>query len=243
MPLTPCRAAALVIALSCAATAWAAPTRVPGGDVITFIQPQIRHLSEDGPATYTKQEILEERRRAQLGLVGAQYNLGVMYAINGQARSATYWFRVAALRGHREAAYNLAVMMLNGEGVAKDDHKAAEWLERSAKRGMPEAQYLLGRMHFEGRGVPRDPSAEAGWYRRAAEGRYALAQHEYGVLCHLGEGVAKDEVEAFAWFTVADSNGLDSRDSLAVVRATLTAGEIVEAQARGAEYVRRFGPQ
>lgn len=208
--------------------------------MITLAEPKVRVLSEDGPNTYSQQELLVERQKAQLGMVSAQFNLGVMYAVNGRPRSAVYWLRLAALRGHREASYNLAVLMLNGEGVPPDDAKAVLWLERSAKRGMPEAQYLLGRLHYDGRGVARDPVAEANWYRRSAEGGYPLAQHELAVLFHLGEGVPKDEVEAFAWFKVADASGLDSRDSLAAVRASLTAGEVVEGEARGTEYARRF---
>jgi TPR repeat protein len=199
----------------------AAADSVPGGHVFSFGGPDQGVRTLDPHHRFSAREITDAKSRAELGLLTAQYNLGVMYTINARYEAAAHWFRKAAMRGHREAAYNLGVLMLNGQGQPRDERKAAVWIERSAERGLPEAQYLLGRMHFDGRGVERDPVAEAVWYRRAAEGGYPLAQHELGVLLHLGEGVARDPVEAYAWFATADANGLDSRDALAVISKEL----------------------
>lgn len=194
-----------------------AATPIPGGHVFSLGKAD-QGLRDLGPThRFSARDIIDMKSRAELGMLDAQYNLGVMYTISERYKAAAHWFRKAAMRGHRESAYNLGVLMLNGQLEPRDDGRAAIWIERAAERGLPEAQYLLGRLYFDGRGVHRDPVAEAAWYRRAAEGGYPLAQHELGVLLHLGEGVPRDPVEAYAWFATADANGLDSRDALAVI--------------------------
>ena len=198
-----------------------AATSIPGGHVFSLGKADQGLRDIDPAQRFSAREITDTKSRAELGMLDAQYNLGVMYTINGRYQAAAHWFRKAAMRGHRESAYNLGVLLLNGQGQPRDEAKAADWIQRAAERGLPEAQYLLGRLHFDGRGVERDLAAEAAWYRRAAEGGYPLAQHELGVLFHLGEGVARDPVEAYAWFATADANGLDSRDALAVLAKEL----------------------
>lgn len=211
----------LVLAVGLPLAAPAAPTSIPGGHVFNLGRAELDPSVGPGPRRYSARDITDTKSRAELGMLEAQYNLGVMYTINGRHKAAAHWFRKAGQRGNREAAYNFGVLLLNGQGVERDEGKAAEWIARGAERGLPEAQYLLGRLHFDGRGVARDPAAEAVWYRRAAEGGYPLAQHELAVLLHLGEGVARDPVEAYAWFATADANGLDSRDALAVLAREL----------------------
>lgn len=221
----------------------AAATSIPGGHV--FSLGKADHGIRDGleiQQRFSARDIIDAKSRAELGLVDAQYNLGVMYTINGRYQAAAHWFRKAAQRGHRESQYNLGVLLLNGQGQARDEAKAALWLGRSAERGLPEAQYLLGRLYFDGRGVARDPVAEAAWYRKAAEGGYPLAQHELGVLLHLGEGVQRDPIEAYAWFATADANGLDSRDALAVLAKELDPAARATATAMAERYAAAHVP-
>lgn len=214
----------------------AASSSIPGGHVFSLGKPDQGLRDRATQLRFSARDITDAKSRAELGMVDAQYNLGVMYTINARYPAAAHWFRKAAQRGHRESQYNLGVLLLNGQGQPRDEAKAAVWLERSADRGLPEAQYLLGRLHFDGRGVPRDAVAEATWYRKAAEGGYPLAQHELGVLLHLGEGVDRDPVEAYAWFATADANGLDSRDALAVLDKELEPGARAQATALADRY-------
>lgn len=232
--------ALLLLAALAPGAAGAAGTRVLGGDVLTLAGPDDERAAQRAAGRYSLREITDQRHLAELGHVGAQFNLGVMYAINERFRAAQHWYRKAALRGHREASYNLGILHLNGQGGPPDLHQARRWFEAAAERGLPEAHYQLGRMHYEGRGVGRDPVRERDHYLAAAEGGYPLAQHDLGVIFHLGEGVPRDDVEAFAWFAAADASGFDSRDALAVVRATLTPAQQAEAAARAAVYVERY---
>jgi len=239
----PRRAAIVVLgallALCLPGASAAAPSRVLGGDVFTLTEP--RGSGEDAkPARFPLRQISGERHLAELGLVGAQYNLGVMYATNGRYEAAQHWYRKAALRGHREASYNLGLLLLVGQGGPRDEIRAVRWIDNAATRGLPEAHYLLGRLNYEGRGVARDPARELEHYLKAAEARYPLAQHDLAVLYHLGEGVARDDVEAFAWFSTADAGGFDSRDALAVIGATLSPEQRAAAAERAADLMARF---
>jgi TPR repeat protein len=54
--------------------------------------------------------------------------------------------RAAAEQGFALAQYNLALMMLQGRGVTRDDGEAALWLERAAGQGLAVAEAKLALM-------------------------------------------------------------------------------------------------
>ncbi len=232
--------AVLVLVVVAAAGPAAASARVLGGDVFTLSQRDHGLAAGEMPSRFSLRAITDEKHLAELGHVGAEFNLGVMYSVNERYRAALHWYRKAAMRGHREASYNLGVLYLNGQGVPVDLGQAKRWFAAAAERGLPEAHYQLGRLYYEGRGMPRDLLQERDHYRRSAEAGYPLAQHDLGVIYHLGEGVPRDEVEAFAWFAAADASGFDSRDALAVVRANLSPEQLAEATIRAATYAQAY---
>ena len=82
--------------------------------------------------------VTELRARAELGIAGAQFNLGVMYA-NGRGVlqddfEAVHWYRRAADQGLAGAQFNLGVMYANGRGVLQDDVQAHMWYNLAASR-------------------------------------------------------------------------------------------------------------
>jgi hypothetical protein len=234
------RALLLLLAVWGAGAAGAAGTRALGADILTLSDPALaRDVSGH---KYSMRAITDQRHLAELGHVSAQYNLGVMFGVNGRERAAMHWYRKAALRGHREASYNLGVLNLEGRGLPPDPAEAFRWFSAAAERGLPQAHHRLGRMYYAGQGVPRDLALERDHYLRAAEGGYANAQYDLGVLLHLGEGGPRDEVEAFAWFTVAEAGGIDCREALAAVRAELSPQQLTEATARAADLLERHAP-
>jgi len=93
-----------------------------------------------------------------------------VYRDGGQPALAAHWFEVAAGRGMPEAMFLLAVMLLEGEGVARDEAAARRWLEAAAQLDYPEAWQQLGMME-------KDPEKAAQYMRRAAH-----------ALTHRGEG-------------------------------------------------------
>jgi uncharacterized protein len=130
----------------------------------------------------------ELRPLAEKGFIGAQFNLGQLYA-NGQGVPQDYvkarqWWEKAAVLGDVEAAANLGTLYLNGQGGIRDDQKALGWFRRSATHGDAMALTNLGLMYEHGNGVPQDVVLALKWYilgaghgdKLGAERRDALAK-------------------------------------------------------------------
>lgn len=70
--------------------------------------------------------------------------------------------------GDARSQFGFARMYYNGDGVTKDDSKAAEWYEKAAVQGNAFAQYKLGEMYFRGEGVAKDVDKAVEWWQKAA---------------------------------------------------------------------------
>ncbi|VXB67040.1 tetratricopeptide repeat protein [Massilia sp. 9I] len=86
---------------------------------------------------------------------------GLSYRDGGNAPLAAHWLGVAAARGMPEAMFLLANMLLEGDGVPKDEAAARRWLEAATEQDYPEAWQQLGMME-------KDPEKAAQYMRRAA---------------------------------------------------------------------------
>ena len=53
-------------------------------------------------------------------------------------------FKAAAEQGFPDAAFNLALMYDQGDGVEQNPNEAARWYFVAAEKGNPQAQYNLG---------------------------------------------------------------------------------------------------
>jgi len=79
------------------------------------------------------------------GCKEAMYNLASLTrtgaeGVQQDAPLAFAMYETAALEGHVKAAYNVAVMYSNGEGVDRNQYKAEEWFLFAAKHGHKEAE-------------------------------------------------------------------------------------------------------
>ena len=115
-------------------------------------------------------------------------------------------FEQAAASGDPVAAYNCAVCLSHGVGVARDDREAALWLRKAADR-VPSAQFWYGRVLVEGRGVDRDLAEGRKWITRAADVGIVDAQVALGEMMLTGTGGACDPPGALALFEKAAANG------------------------------------
>jgi len=114
-------------------------------------------------------------------------------------RGAAYWIAAAAcaLSVAASAADGPAVAVApdapndlvaqalayeHGEGVPKDQLKAAALYCEAARDGDPEAQFSLGWMYANGRGVPRDDAVAASFFALAAAAGHASAVKALGFL-------------------------------------------------------------
>lgn len=85
-----------------------------------------------------------------------------------------------------EAQYNLAVKLINGDGVAKDEAKAAECFRKAAEQNHAAAQTWLGVLYQKGQGVTQNYAEAAKWYRKAAKQGYCYGQYNLGVSYQNG---------------------------------------------------------
>lgn len=95
----------------------------------------------------------------------------------------------AAEAGEAEAQNLLALMYLNGLGVAVDLRRAAALFEAAAGQGLKEAHYSFANLLFGGLGVARDESRAQAHLLASARAGHRAALRALGYLYHLmGEG-------------------------------------------------------
>jgi localization factor PodJL len=119
------------------------------------------------------------------------------------------------------AEFELALRLLDGRGVARDPHAAAQWFEQAASRGLPIGEYRLAALYEKGIGVTRDLPAAMGWYVKAATAGNARAMHNLAVMHAEGSiGGKPDYATAAEWFRRAGQFGVrDSQFNLGILYA------------------------
>lgn len=188
----------LVLPLATGAHASNGTNVEPGTLLLQLAEPPY----QDGDMDYwanQRSAYSDARHLAELGHVKSQYNFAMMAHARGETGTAIHWYKRAAQRKHELAAFNLASIYMEGDGVPQDFGEAARWMEVSAKAGYAPAQFQMGKLYFYGRGVAEDPAMEAYWYRQAAENGHPAAQHNLAVLYHKGEGVERNRELAQEW--------------------------------------------
>jgi len=130
-------------------------------------------------------------------------------ATNKLSAAAPFYLR-AAEQNLREAQYTVGLMYATGEGLPKDETKAAQWFEKAAVQGLPEAQQYMGIYHENGvGGLAKDFDKAAEWFRKAADQGYGDAQYHLGYLYVKGQGVGvANYTEAAKWFLRAAENNV-----------------------------------
>ena len=92
-------------------------------------------------------------RSAELGLVEAQFNLGVMFedglGTQKNFKKAATWYHRAATSGDERAMNNLGNMYWHGKGVRKDKLKAETLFALAVEENSSLAQLNLGLIHTE----------------------------------------------------------------------------------------------
>jgi TPR repeat protein len=127
---------------------------------------------------------------------------------SGDYTTAFKEFSTLAAAGDRYAQYNLGVMYLTGQGVAKDAATSYRWQRKAADQGLAVAQHGLGVLYYRGEGVGQDDKAAARWFRKAAEQGLANAQFNLGVMYFNGRGVKPDKFEVVKWISLAAGQGM-----------------------------------
>ena len=94
-------------------------------------------------------------RRAEKGHLDAQHNVGACYATGDwdgpkDEAEAVKWYTRAAESGHGESQYDLAFMLLLGEGTKKDVEKGLWWMEQAVRNGYTYAARVLSDIYKQG---------------------------------------------------------------------------------------------
>lgn len=114
---------------------------------------------------------------------------------------------LAAGEGEVEAQALLGQILLDGQGIAKDQALALRWFGIAAGRGHLMARNMLGRCHEHGWGCAADASIAAQHYRIAAEAGLDWAMYNLANLLATGRGVAVDHLQALALYRRAAEVG------------------------------------
>jgi hypothetical protein len=158
----------------------------------------------------------EASARAWLGEAAARghgpaaFNLALTHLARGEAGlgEAVRLLRVAAEREVGDAQHALAVLMLEGRGLAQDGEAGADMMARAAQNGSLAGEVEFAILQFTGRGIGRDERAAARGFARAAARGNAIAQNRLARLLVQGRWLPRDVPQAMGWHLLARAQGL-----------------------------------
>lgn len=116
--------------------------------------------------------------------------------------------RASAAKNDAKAQHDLALLMMEGRLVARDQKAAGELFEKAAVQGLANAQYNLGVIYDNVIGRPVDQTMAYFWYSAAADQGHIAAQYNLGVAAAQGKGAPRDYSVAALWFERAARGGL-----------------------------------
>lgn len=130
--------------------------------------------------------------------VQADFERGVQAYQRGDYATAFAEMQREAKRGHAEAQYNLANMLLLGTGVPTNEQQAAFWFARAAEQGWLPAQYELAKSYALGRGIAADPQLAYVWFSVAAARGDRRSQRNKQVMSERLSELQLDRADALA---------------------------------------------
>jgi len=138
---------------------------------------------------------------------------------------ALHCFEKAADKGNPDAAFAIAYMYYEGEGLAKDWRQAIVWFEKAAKLGDAAAANNIGCIYYEGEDGLKDYEKAAEWFLIAAEQGSAYAMGNLAECYANGEGLDRDYEQAVYWYRQAIASGDESRVEDLAKAETLLEGD------------------
>jgi TPR repeat protein len=102
-----------------------------------------------------------------------------------------------AKAGDAKAMTLLGELYAKGQGVGRDDQKAAEWYKLAADRGDANAMYALGTFKLDGRAGPRDRTEAMTLFAQAAKLGNASAAYNMGLANLEPQGDLKAAADYF----------------------------------------------
>jgi serine/threonine-protein kinase len=109
--------------------------------------------------------------------------------------------------GSWESCKDLGNMYSGGNGVDRDDVRAADFFSKSCDAAPPKGCNSLGVQYHNGQGVAQDDSRAAALYKKACDAGDAMGCSNLGNSYSSGRGVAKDYARAAAFYQKACDAG------------------------------------
>src|SRR5262249_19825349 len=128
-----------------------------------------------------------------------QQGITAIIGLPADLKKAEHWFEKAARRGYAPAEGNLAMMYIQGWGVARNDGAALYWLTLAAQQGQPLALFDLGQLYFKGCGVHQDYAQALRLFQEGARKGNASAEVNIGFIYDEGLGVPRNRAVAAEW--------------------------------------------
>jgi TPR repeat protein len=174
---------------------------------------------------------------AKEGEIEALATVGVAAFDRGDYAIALQSLQPVAQASDQLAQYQIGVMYLKGQGVAKNPHLGLEWLTNAAAAGAADAQSYMGTFNRRGDLVPQNYAEAMRWYLLAAKQNHENSQYRIALMYmhYRGEGVQPDLREAYMWAVIASSGGEPEPNRLRMkLEQSLSASDIVEGQRKAA---------
>lgn len=129
------------------------------------------------PTTQAPMDFNTAKAMAERGDIDAQIQLGSFYFMGKPTkdlRQAERWWKLAADRGHPEAAVNLAFLYSGqADPALANEADMIRYLNQSAAGGNPMAQHMLGNFYMEGmHGLPKDTFQAKQLYKSACDKKF-----------------------------------------------------------------------
>ncbi len=151
----------------------------------------------------------DHKDAAAMTLLGEIYRQGLGVAPDRKA--AMEWFERAASLGDVNAAYALALALLDGNASNAEEARAGGLLERAAAAGHPAANYNLA-LALLATGQQADDLRALACLEIAAKSDLGDAAYALAILYKQGRAVARDDDKAAEWMAKAAQTGTVSAE-------------------------------
>lgn len=101
--------------------------------------------------------------------------------------------------GNSEAEFDVGLMYLTGDGIAKDAEQALSWLLKAANHEVIDAQYNAALMYLTGDGIDANTEQAFVWMTKAALNNRVDAQYNLGLMYDK----AHEADKSFTWLAKA----------------------------------------
>lgn len=135
------------------------------------------------------------------GHSGALYTKAFCYRGDGDYKTATTYYHLAANAGNVEALIFLGSCYRNGDNVTQNNKFALNYYRQAAEKGCVTALYTLGTIYEEGTlGVRTDPKQALSFYHVAADMDHSPALEKLGNLYYEGRYVEQNYSAACIYY-------------------------------------------